>query len=87
MQQVVAQLGRRFFTMATLNNNSNNAAMDSLRQQKKALRTIVRRELRNFSPETKRQEGEQHPSNRLQSALPAIDLSRLECGVRVWWKP
>lgn len=60
MQQVVAQLGRRLgtVTMATLHNNSSNLGMDTLRQQKKALRTIVRRELRNFSPDTKRQEDE-----------------------------
>jgi len=59
MQQVVTQLGRRLVTtMATLN-KPGETAVDSVRQQKKALRTIVRRELRNFSPETKREEGEQ----------------------------
>ncbi|KAG0593089.1 hypothetical protein KC19_1G304500 [Ceratodon purpureus] len=57
MQQVV-QLGRRLVTtMATLNNPAGTA-VEVVRQQKKALRTVVRRELRNFSPEAKREEDE-----------------------------
>lgn len=83
MQQVVAQLGRRLgtVTMATLHNNSSNLGMDALRQQKKALRTVVRRELRNFSPDTKRQEGERRIF--LLDFQFAIDLSRLLWNVGV----
>lgn len=55
MQQVV-QLGRRLATtMATI--NPAETALELVRQQKKALRTIVRRELRNFPAELKREEG------------------------------
>lgn len=56
MQQVV-QLGRRLATtMATI--NPAETALELVRQQKKALRTIVRRELRNFPAELKREEDE-----------------------------
>jgi hypothetical protein len=34
-----------------------STALDAIRQQKKALRTIVRRQLRNLSPDVKHQEG------------------------------
>jgi hypothetical protein len=56
MQQVV-QLGRRLVTTMAALNNLAGPAGEVVRQQKKALRTIVRRELRNFSPDAKRAEG------------------------------
>ena len=43
-------------TMAT-SGITPSTALDAIRQQKKALRTIVRRQLRNLSPDVKHQEG------------------------------
>ena len=43
-------------TMAT-SGFTPSTALDAIRQQKKALRTIVRRQLRNLSPDVKHQEG------------------------------
>jgi len=45
-------------TMAT-SGITPSTALDAIRQQKKALRTIVRRQLRNLSPDVKHQEDEE----------------------------
>lgn len=51
-------LGRRIVRTMATSGITPSTALDAIRQQKKALRTLVRRQLRNLSPDVKHQEGE-----------------------------